>query len=238
MRYFNFLMLFLFCKIASAQTPQDTVSKLGEYSYLDKNFFNTSRFGWCSGITPAMNVYDTYQTQIDNKTVTILDTKKYSVFWISIMSIGYEPRLNLKNFDDKASFSISIPFDLSLGLSESSDDDINTGFLAASSGFFIDGNIGNHSTYNNIDKNGLSVGIGMRVTKAPLIGLGRITKSSNYKFDRFAFGPSIRFIFNKDKSNGRNLGYYIETGIPKRIEGLENLTNLYVRFQICTFINY
>lgn len=203
-----------------------------DYSFKERNFFQEMRVSWIMGVGPSFNV------QIKDNNGEILDEFRVASQIVSLLGFGYDPRVNLLNLSDKASISLSVPMDLSLGLSITTPDDgVNTGFFAGALGFFVDANVGNHSTFNNIDRKGYAVGIGYRLYKAPLIGIS----DGMYKFPRIATGVSLRFKYKNDFRNGVNKLYYIETGIPQQFEykyGIKKYANLFVNAGIGWTLNY
>ncbi len=198
-----------------------------KYTFLEKNYFSQYRVGALLGISPGFEV-----------TPSTRPAYKSAVTMVSIVNIGYNARFNIKDFDDKASIALTAPVDLSLGLGISYPNDyVNTGFLTLASGLFIDFNYGYHSTYNNIDKSGFTVGLGMRVFKTPLFG---ISEDQDTKFQRLSFGPAVRAELKFDDANDLNRAYYLELGIPSRFdyEGEKYLSNTYVNFGISKILNY
>jgi hypothetical protein len=202
--------------------------KFEDYNNLERNFFQIVKWGWEGGNTPVFDVEIQYPSGVSKF--------KSSVSVISIGSVGYEMRYNLYSYSDKASISLSIPFDASLGLAISTPNDgVNTGFFALSSGVMLDFNTGYHSTYNNIDDKGLTIGMGYRIYKAPLFGISE----RDYKFKRITSGLSTRIMYKTDRRIGKNNIYFYEMGIPSTIEdeGAKIQSNLYFRFGIGSILN-
>lgn len=229
---FAFLFIILSGNTLFAGEPiRSKVSTDYELSFKEKYFFHQLRSEWQFGRIPA---FDVDRIMSDGRRVAY---GPHTVAVISLGGIGYEPRINLLDLKDKASISISVPFDFSLGLSVSEPNDaVNTGFFAASMGFFLDANYGNHSTFNNIDPTGIGFGIGWRVHKAPLIGI----PDGDYKFSRLSGGPAMRVQYKLDQKNKRNRVFYVESGIPEYVE-TENggyRANLYLMVGIGTLLDY
>lgn len=168
---------------------------------------------------------------------TEFDRGEMSALVISLGGIGYEPRINLYDMSDKASISLSVPVDFSLGLSVTTPDDaVNTGFFAVSTGFFLDANFGNHSTYNNVDMRGYAFGIGYRIHKAPLFGISDVS----YDYQKFSTGLAIRFQYKRDTRNDMNKVMYFETGIPQQFtyEDETHVANTYILVGFGRILNY
>lgn len=222
-RVYPTLILFLVSLISLCQD----LPKRSDYSFIETNVFQQVRVAWFFGLTPSFKVWDPESTYETRSTAMV----------VSLGGGGYEPRLNIYDFKDKASFSVSVPFDFSLGLAVSTPNDaVNTGFFAVSTGAFLDLNIGNHATYNNIAKRGYSIGIGYRVHKAPLLGIS----DTNDKFSKLSVGPALRFQYKRDFRNANNKVTYVELGIPESFThgGESHIANTYVLFGLGRLLNY
>lgn len=223
LRVYPALLLLLVSSFAFSQDlPQRS-----DYSFKETNFFQQVRAEWFFGLTPSFRVWDP-ESDYETRSTSMV---------VSLGGGGYEPRVNLYDIKDQASISVSVPLDFSLGLAITTPDDaVNTGFFAVSTGAFIDFNLGNHSTYNNISKRGYSIGIGFRVHKAPLFGIS----DTNDKFSKLSTGPAIRFQYKRDFSNANNKVTYIELGIPERFMHNDDsyVANTYVLFGLGKLLNY
>lgn len=229
--YLTLLVILAGNALFAGEPSQPNASADYELSFKEKYFFHQFRSEWQFGRIPSFEVD---RVMSDGKRVAY---GSYTVAVISLGGIGYEPRINLVDLQDKASISISVPFDFSLGLSVSEPDDVvNTGFFAASMGFFLDANYGNHSTFNNIDPTGIGLGIGWRVHKAPLIGIS----DGDYRFSRLSGGPAMRVQYKLDQKNKRNRVFYLESGIPEYVETESGgyRANRYLILGMGTLLNY
>ncbi|MFB1003735.1 MAG: hypothetical protein QMC70_06325 [Bacteroidia bacterium] len=160
---------------------------------------------------------------------------------VSLINMGYNARINILNFKDKASIAFSTLVDLSLGLGISTPDDaIKTGFATLSGSSYIDFNYGYHSTYNNTSKKGFTAGIGMRAFLSPLLGYKGTESEDRYKFKTISYGPAVRFSFKKDHATESNVILTFETGIPSSFisEGERYNSNIFINFSVGTAINY
>lgn len=223
LKIFPALLLTLFSFKAFSQD----LPKRSDYSFVETNIFQQVRAAWFFGLTPSFKVWDP-ESDFETRSTSMV---------ISLAGGGYEPRVNLYDIKDQASISLSIPFDFSLGLAVSTPNDaVNTGFFAVSTGAFLDFNLGNHATYNNISKRGYSVGVGYRVHKAPLLGIS----DTNDKFSRLSVGPAVRFQYKRDFSNANNKVTYIEAGIPESFVygGEKHIANTYILFGLGRLLNY
>ncbi|MBI1307495.1 MAG: hypothetical protein GC181_12910 [Bacteroidetes bacterium] len=222
----------LFSVMAIVSQAQNYGTK-DKYTFLDRNLFTSYRTEWFEGVTPKFNVnYVSSDGQFK-------ESFPANVAIISLVGMGFEPRINLINFRDKASISFSVPADAHLAISVSNpDDEVSTGFFAASIGFFTDFNMGNHATYNNIDRKGYSVGIGLRTYKAPFFRLP--VSDRHYSFPRVVKGISLRFQYKEDFRNGNNKIWYFESGIPQTIKQQKGtfLGNTYLLFGMGKILNY
>ncbi len=221
----------IFLVMLSGITIAQTTGPEEQLTFLERNFFHHVRTELMYGAIPSFKVWSIGP---DGKPISEFES---TANVISLGGVAYEPRVNLFNFRDRASISLSIPFDLVGGIVVSHPNDlVASGIGAASIGFFIDANIGNHSTYNNIEMNGSSFGIGYRLHKAPLFR----TIDRKYKFSRIASGLSVRFQYKHDFQNDLNKIWYIESGLPNRFidDGISRVANLYLTFGFGRLLNY
>jgi hypothetical protein len=213
-------------------------------SFFDKNAFFIVRLGWDGGNTPSTSysrpIYPNPFDPDPNIPIT-METGRLYTSWVSIVSIGFDSRLNLVNFADKASLSIANAMDFSFpSITYVEHYDLNEagmGLGTFSTGFFADLNFLNHATYNNSNKNGFTMGFGMRGYLAPLIPIDGPPEGFEYK--KVVFGPSVRLIFKRD-NNDRNMAYYLEVGIPENgidIGGFE-AANVFIRLQLGWILGY
>lgn len=205
-----------------------------EYSFIEKRFFHFHGFEILGGVTPAYTVIDNSRspTGVQFQSTTLV---------LPIVGHSYEPRINLLDFKDKSSISISLPTNATLGVTMSiPDDEANSGFFSLSSGLFASYNVGYHSTYNNISNLGFSLSAGIRFHRSPLIRI----PVKEYKTAQFSRGPSLRFVFKHDLKNDLNKVYIIESGIPsfkvlgKLDQEESRITNAYVMVGIGQILNY
>lgn len=127
---------------------------------------------------------------------------------INLFSFTYEPRINLVNIRDYASVSVATPVELALGTYEPS----GGGFTLVLPAF-VDFNLGDHSTYNNINSLGLHAGVGYQGLVAPLI---KLYDKEKY-FPRF-WGTTVFRFGIKGTIKERN--YFMTTtwNIPGKID--------------------
>lgn len=111
----------------------------------------------------------------------------YQTQQLNIVSIGMEPRLNLKEFDDNSSISISAPVSFGIGNSFSAAGEdlivrgIN-GFGSIQVPLLFKLNLGNGSTYTTEKDYGFSAGAGFELNKVGLINLTELSRKYNKAF--------------------------------------------------------
>jgi len=229
----NLIGCLFFCIISLVAHSQNQAAKAEDYSFVERKVFTNFRSALQYGNIPSFKVQRKNQqgewTYYETTTVTT----------VSLFGMSYEPRVNLVDFSDKASFSISTPMDFNLSLAYSTPNDlVSTGFFSASAGLFGDFNVGNHSTYNNISRKGFTISVGMRFHKAPFFRI----PEGEYKFSKISAGPALRVMFKDDMRNGKNRILYFEMGVPKRIveEGIKTdvFGNAIVILGVGRILNY
>lgn len=97
------------------------------------------------------------------------DTLTYYIkrFTLNLLSITYEARCNLYDFNDRMSVSASVPFTFGFGPAEPN------GLCTFTFPAIVDFNYGNHSTFNNIDDIGFHAGLGYDLLLTPLFEMER-----------------------------------------------------------------
>jgi hypothetical protein len=145
--------------------------------------------------------------------------RKMSYTYLAVFGYTLEPRWNLKNFRDKASVSLNIPFKARL-LAEVQEVNLIGAF---GGGAYLVYNKGFDATYNNIDKRGYSFGIGLDLEHwIFLTDEGKAWLKS----------PSLRFGYNSiiNSYNNQNLKTVYKIGIPSRYEdesGVKQWSNMF-----------
>jgi hypothetical protein len=134
---------------------------------------------------------------------------KSSYSYFTFAGFAFEPRYNLVSFTDKASISVSAPLTARLMIS----DEIGDGGTATLGiGGFADYNVGNNSTYNNIDKTGFSFGIGIDFDKGIRANLKTMVS------------PKVRIGINSiiNSITGKKVLAMVKLGIPQPYKNRDN----------------
>lgn len=159
------LLLMIFINLISTVHSQIDSSQT-KLSYWDKNFFQTIGFSIMldAGQTPFY--YKTYHLTDPNDPNNDTDVlRPFSELYNTLLSVKYEPRINLVSIGDFFSISMNIPvasgFVFFSGRGE--------GFGIIKSAMHLDLNFFNHSTYNNINRYGFNFGFGYQTNYGPLI---------------------------------------------------------------------
>ncbi len=106
---------------------------------------------------------------------------------LNIISLGIEPRFNLKEFDENSSLSVSAPISFGIGSSFSAaGEDLivkgTEGFGSLQIPLFLKLNIGNGSTYTTQKDFGFNAGAGLEFSKLGLINITANSKQFNKAF--------------------------------------------------------
>lgn len=159
MRFLPLLVFFLLIPpaLVRAQTSPGEEKPL---TWLQKNFFH-SIGGTAFLESNRSAAYGTYK-RLPQSQDTAIDYE--GVISVNILTVTYDPRINLVHYRDFASLSFNMPVEFALSVWEPYDSH-GTFVLPA----FIDLNLFNHSTYNNIDSWGGHAGIGYQYSFGPLI---------------------------------------------------------------------
>lgn len=117
------------------------------------------------------------------------------------LTFSFEFRRNLISFDDDASFSLSMPLELSLGFITINNSKDYAAF-PLSVPLLLDFNLGMHSTYNNISTYGVSLSAGGMMRLIP-------NASGTLKID---LGPAFKFAL-KLPAKRKNISVYTLVGL-------------------------
>lgn len=123
----------------------------------------------------------------------------YQTQQFNIISLGAEPRYNLKEFDENSSLSISAPISFGIGNSMSAANDdlivrgVN-GFGSIQIPLLIKLNFGNGSTYTTQKDFGFSAGAGIEMNKLGLINLTANAKEYNKAFLLPSLSAGVTFM--------------------------------------------
>ena len=123
---------------------------------MQKRFFSGCTFAWFYDIFSAPESFST----IDN-TYPGYNIERNGYTGVAIASCAFDLRLNLVDFNDKASFSFNFPITPGLGVAKA-------GFGNVYFPFMLQYNYGYHSTFNNIDHKGFTVGAGYMLIMYPI----------------------------------------------------------------------
>jgi len=127
---------------------------------------------------------------------------------VSILSATYDARINLKNFNERSSISLNVP--VTAGLSGITGGD---GFFHMHLPLLVHYNYGYHSTYNNIDHHGFTIGAGAQLTLAPIIPEQNVnTLAFPMVIGKIGYKSSLRSMTAYDLTIGFGNGYYFKFG--------------------------
>ena len=136
-------------------------------TWKESHFFQTFDFTALTyySRSPVFTTHETNGTEV-----------KYNVESLCLIAFTYEPRINLKDHNERSSFSINFPVTLGIALTFSDTSKYDTyGYNKITNGGFLElplllhYNHGFHSTFFNDDLNGFTIGLGGQVIVAPLI---------------------------------------------------------------------
>jgi len=179
--------------------------------WLKKHFFSTITFttgGYGDYYSiPSKKINGVISTTMDNGKDAVID----SIFidegkLYSIISVSYEPRINL--FQNRQNFSISYNMPLIFNLSVIPSEPYNksTGLFNINVPFMINFNLLYHSTYNNIDNSGISLGFGYQYIFGPLIGGDKIDGNTKGR-NSGTKDPKFKYIKEYNDSQFNYLNY-------------------------------
>lgn len=191
------------------------ISVISNCSFSQSNKYTDKEKYWIPEIyigffSEGGSYYSYAQTYFDVESREYI-TVDAPVRFITMMQGGFEAKKRIKTFTDKASISVAAPLGFRL------DSEIQTGTALVPSlttGLFADANFFKGSTYNNISKNGFSVGAGVRVIKPFDV------KDLDSPF--IFMSPTVRIGFMKSRNlrNNANIAFGLDIGIPWRVEGV------------------
>ncbi len=123
----------------------------------------------------------------------------YQTSELNILSMGLEPRYNIKEFDENSSLSVSAPVAFGIGSSFSAAGDNLVvrgvdGFGSVQIPLLLKLNLGNGSTYKTQKDFGFSFGTGLEMSKIGLINLSEASKKYNKAFVLPCFSAGITFM--------------------------------------------
>lgn len=142
-------------------------------------------------VSSPLKVVD-LSTQFSTDTAAPFQTR-----YVSFISLGLEPRYNIKEVNDNIAFAVSMPFTVGFGQAFPHNEDITgaTGYGNIQLPLLLKAYVGNSSTYNSTEEFGFSVGAGFELNKIGLIPLdedNRI-KEANTAWIMPVFSGSVHF---------------------------------------------
>ncbi|NUM30918.1 MAG: hypothetical protein HUU47_01160 [Bacteroidetes bacterium] len=235
--FISFVLYNTFIIAQNNSEEQKENSKSNKNDFAKKFFiaFTTSTYTDIL-ITPLKLHWD-FTGNTDNQGNKKYDYIPYQSMQTNIVSIGFEPRYNLKEFDENNSFSVSIPFSFGLGSSYSAaNDDLqvkgNEGFGSLQFPILFKYNTGNGATYKTQKDFGFNIGAGVEFSK---VGIINMTATSN-KYNKFFALPcaTLGFVMMRgDSPMEINLKYALGklTTQTTDTQGLQLTTNRVTRAQ-------
>lgn len=182
-----------------------------EYSFMDKNYFNYHRVQITSegGYSPAFKG----------------EIAKESYLYFTFAGYAFENRINVYNFRDQSSISLTVPIGFRINVSDEAGD----GMMATpNTGIYVDFNYGKNSTYNNISDRGIQLSFGTDINYT--IG------AENYEYrnvlNPLTFSPMIRIGTEStyDFALRQDIHLLFKFGIPYKItnsDGVSKWANLF-----------
>lgn len=150
----HYLAIFLLITIALPCLAQEDVTTKKQYTFMQKHFFSGCTFAVIYDFWFAPASFDTSDTRGIGS-----GERDYTVF--NIASCAFDLRLNIVDFNERSSCSFNFPVTAGLGAG-------GAGFGTVYFPFLLQFNYGYHSTFNNIDHKGFTVGGGYMLIKFPL----------------------------------------------------------------------
>jgi hypothetical protein len=181
------------------------------YTFAQKFFQHEIQFGVLNEVGRTPMFQTTYFEDDPDRENQEVDT--YSDY-ISFFRLAYEPKLIVKQFEDRASISVSVPVSVGLNIADRINDEL---FLTSRVGFFVDGNIGDLSTYNNIKRRGASFGVGVNGV-IPLVDGGDVNNTMMLIAPHFRLGYVKTFNFRR----ASRISFYLFMS-PGRMHDFEQL---------------
>ncbi len=196
-----FLLWFLPFGLAQEKgNESDTKSNKGETA--KKFFISIYTSTYLDFIISPLTIHYTATGNFDiNGNPTFKDIP-YQTQELNIVSLGIEPRYNLKEFDENSALSISAPISFGIGNSFSAASDnlivrgIN-GFGSLQVPLLLKLTVGNSSTYTTQKDYGFSAGIGAELNKIGLINLTSEPNGFNKAFVLPCFSAGFTFMRNE-----------------------------------------
>ena len=167
-----------------------------ELSWKDKNFF--SQWGMSGGI--AGEILNSPKSQITTVNSDGMSyTHEEESLTLTYVSFTYEPRINLLHVRDFFSVSLNTPVTAALSITTNDETGVFHLVLPA----IVHMNFFYHSTYNNINNRGFTVGVGGQYIMAPVINqmdgaanfYPQVVAKLGYKYYKKVRGTSFDFTF-------------------------------------------
>lgn len=179
------------------ESSEESKGKNSSNDFSKKFFMAISTSTYMDYIVSPLKYYNAPTSNTDTAGNPIYGSIPYQTSQFNIVTLGIEPRWNLKDFDDNSSLSISVPISFGIGnsLSAANDDLIVrgvNGFGSIQIPLLLKLNIGNGSTYTTQKDFGFSAGAGIEMNKIGLINITANAKQYNKAF----FLPSLSAGFN------------------------------------------
>ena len=199
------LMIIVSVPLASAQERSEESSGNNKKSEFSDKFFLALTTSTYTDIIVSPLRYFRYPTGnfiqqgSDSTFVPEYGSIPFQSQQFNIISLGLEPRYNLKEFDENSSLSISAPVSFGIGSSFSAaGDDLIVrgveGFGSIQIPLLLKYNIGNGSTYTTQKDFGFSAGAGLEFNKIGLINLTAESKKYNKGFVLPSFSAGVTFM--------------------------------------------
>lgn len=197
MKKLFFFLLFLFFILSSR--AQNTIDFSRDW--IDTNLFHNVQVTFVGDWFSSPVKMDTTGTWPDG--VPSVDPR-FS-FGIGLVSIAYEPRLNIYNYYDYISLSVSAPITVSFSAVGGQISGVGHVHVP----LMLEGNFFGQSTYNAYDEKGFSVGLGARYTFAPVY----VIDDGNVK--RHWLTPQARLGYKWENYYGDQRMAYLSFGFAK-----------------------
>lgn len=198
MRKLFFSLLFFILSFSSVRS-QNLIDF--SYDWLDTNLFHSVH---------ATALGDWFISPVTMDTVGVWQDGEPQVqplfsFGIGLVSVGYEPRLNIYNYYDYISVSVSAPVTASFSAISGR----TAGVFNLHVPLMVEGNFFGQSVYNSYDQKGFSIGLGARYTLAPIVVIDQGDSKRHW------VTPQARLGFKWENSYGEKRSANVSFGFTK-----------------------
>jgi hypothetical protein len=174
------------------QESEESLASSEKQTFKDKFFMALTTSTYTDIIISPLRYHYSGTTNTDTLGNPTFTSVPYQTQQFNIISLGFEPRFNLKEFDENSSLSLSVPISFGIGSSYSAAGDNLIvrgieGFGSIQIPLLLKLNLGNGSTYRTQNDFGFNAGLGFEYNK---VGLIKVSSEPN-SFNRGFILPSV-----------------------------------------------